>query len=61
MGLIASICIGVYVAWKKWPAERPIPTGIYRISIVGRNKLTGAVEYKFDAVELDKDGVGEHG
>ena len=54
MGIIASICIGVYIAWSKPKVEKPIPIGLYRITAIGRNRLTGAVEYKFDLVEEPK-------
>jgi hypothetical protein len=54
LGLMASICIGVYIAWRKPAIERPLPTGLYRITVIGRNRLTNAVEYKFDLVEEEK-------
>ena len=53
-GCIASICLGVYIAYRKPKTETPVIDGLYRVKTVGRNKVTGAPIYEFDLVEEEK-------
>lgn len=57
LGFIVSICLFVYAVWRRPRTEGPIPSGLYRVTPVGKNKITGATEYRFDKVDEPKEGV----
>ena len=50
LSVVALICIGVYLAWKKPKPMDVLPDGVYHIRLTGRNKLTGAPQYEFEDV-----------
>ena len=55
---IATICLGVYIAFRKPKREVPLPSGLYRVTTVGYNKVTGVPEYEFDLVQEEKKDEG---
>lgn len=58
VGFIASMCLVVYLLWRKPHMEEPLPDGQYRMHFVGHNKQTGAPIYdvtELDDVSVDKD------
>lgn len=56
IGAITAICLGLCAAYKKPRLEEALPDGVYKILLVGRDKLTGAPLYKATELEGSKEG-----
>lgn len=55
VGMLGMIGYGIWLAFRKSPLPKPLPEGVYRVRVVGRNKITGAPIYDF-ALEKEEDG-----
>ncbi len=56
LGFVGAVCAVVYFFWRK-PTDKPLPSGLYRIKVIGRNPRTGIPIYDVELVEEEK-GVG---
>lgn len=52
VSFVISMVAIVYIFWKK-PKDEPLPTGLYRIRVIGRNPVSGALVYDMEQVSSD--------
>ncbi len=51
LSVVAIICVGVYLAWRKPKLDEPLPDGVYRLKFLRRDKLSGTPQYEVEDIE----------
>ncbi len=53
IGFVVSMCVVVYLFYKRPAKEEALPDGQYHIHFMGHNKQTGAPIYDVEQLKLD--------
>lgn len=59
LSVVAIICVGLYLAWRKPKQEEALPDGVYRLKFLKRDRVTGAPQYEVEDVENSKESDAE--
>ncbi len=54
VGFITSMCVVVYLFWRRPKTEEPLPSGTYHVKVASVNQKTGAAVYEFEILDPDK-------
>ena len=59
VGFVVSMCVLVFLFWRKPKKETALPDGQYHIHFVGTNEKTGAPIYDVDEIKADEQQLGQ--